>query len=71
MKFSPNLQIAVSRRYEVSCVISLLRTVEKFMTSVQKLPITDLGVQPQQDNTKENGETVHQVKTSRIKDQSD
>ena len=71
MKFSPNLQIAVSRRYRVNGVISLLRTVEKFMTSVPKLPITDLGVQPQQDDTKENGETVRQVKTSRIKDQSD
>ena len=66
MIFFPNLQIAVSRRYEVNGVISPLRTVEKFMTSVPQLTITDLGVQPQQDNTKENGETVHQ-----IKDQSD
>ena len=66
MKFFPNVQIAVSRRYEVNGVISLLRTAEKFMTSVPQLPITDLGVQPQQDNSKENGETVHQ-----IKDQSD
>ena len=30
------------------------------MTSVPKLAMTDLGVQPQQDDTKENGETVHQ-----------